>query len=293
MEMRVLQINTNHSRIAQDLAIQRCLEELYDVICISEPYLMPIQESWYLDDNGVAAIYENPTLRGKINLADRGKGYVAARKDSVILYSCYVSPNSSPNEFDLFLQNLGDSIKRLERQPIIVTGDFHAKHSAWGFKKEDGRGRMLLEWMAQHRLIILNIGTTSTCIRSAGESIVDLSLCSENMVSRIKDWKVHKNLETLSDHRYITIKLHKLGRIRLGAASRKHCYPRWNIKKLDEDLFRTAIIAETWIENREYTSAETASECIKKILKDAADTAMPRVKNNHPNKRNTTGGIRK
>lgn len=183
------------------------------------------------------------------------------------------------------LQELGDSIKKQEKKHIVITGDFNSKHSAWGSRNEDVRGRTLLDWITQHKLVILNMGTIPTCSRSTGESVIDISLCTANMTTRVREWKVYEDLETLSDHRYILIKPSKTGRVRLGINKKKEGYPRWNLREIDEDLFGAALIAETWNEKREYASAERASTHIWKILRNAADTAMPRVRNNRANRK--------
>lgn len=187
MALKVLQVNTNHSKVAQDLAIQRSLEDLMGVLCITEPYRVPTQDFWFSDNTGKAAILGAPMICNKIKLMDRGNGFVAIKTDAELFYSYYISPNNSLEDFDLFLQELGDSLTKYEGDSIIITGDFNTKHKAWGSKTEDNRGWVLLEWIVQHKLIILNEGQTSTCYRSSGESVIDLSLCTENIAMRISN----------------------------------------------------------------------------------------------------------
>lgn len=246
MERKILQINVNHSRATQDLAMQRSLEDAYEIVCMSEPYSVPARDTCFSDTNGLVAICGNPGLCSRISLLDRGKGFVAVETDTEAIYSCYISPNICLDEFESLLQDLGNSITKQEGRHVIVTGDFNSKHNAWGSKKEDARGRTLLDWIAQHKLIILNEGTIPTCSRGSGDSVIDISLCTVNMIMRVKDWKVCEDMETLSDHRYILIKIAKTNKTSFAMNKRKEGYPKWNLKKIDEDLFVAALIVETW-----------------------------------------------
>lgn len=152
MERKILQINVNHSRAAQDLAIQKSLEDAFEVVCMSEPYTVPDRDTFFSDTMGTVAIYGNPSLCGRMNLVDRGRGFVAVATNSEILYSCYISPNIQFDDFEFILQELGDSIKNQEGKQIVITGDFNSKHSAWGSRIEDSRGRTLLDWITQYKL---------------------------------------------------------------------------------------------------------------------------------------------
>lgn len=60
-----------------------------------------------------------------------GQGFVWAKVDSLVIYSCYCSPNCTLQEFDAFLGDLKASIRsQLNRQVnLIVAGDLNA-HSA-------------------------------------------------------------------------------------------------------------------------------------------------------------------
>lgn len=65
MEMKILQINTNYSRVAQDLAIQRDLEELVGIICTSST---PRRETWFSDTDSQKLQYmEIPIYAIKLN----------------------------------------------------------------------------------------------------------------------------------------------------------------------------------------------------------------------------------
>lgn len=48
---------------------------------------------------------------------------------------------------------------------------------------------------------IANIGSTPTCVRSNGSSIIDLTWTTPDLADKIRNWE--ENTETLSDHAFI------------------------------------------------------------------------------------------
>ena len=56
-------------------------------------------------------------------------------------------------------------------------------------------------------LQLLNEGNESTCVRWHGESIVDLTWASLSAARKVRSWRVAVEKESLSDHRYIMIRL--------------------------------------------------------------------------------------
>lgn len=278
MAQRIVQINVNHCRSAQDLAVQRMFEVSAGVLCISEPYLVPPRENWVSDLLGSAAIYGDLQKCVNFKAIARGNGFVAAMVSTTILYSCYISPNVSLEDFEIFLRDVGDSIAQLRGKSIIITGDFNSKHRAWGSKISNSRGNVLMEWIALHRLIIVNTGNTPTCSRATGESIVDLTLCTEDMSARVREWKVQDGMESLSDHRYIQFVLDGNGRARSETTQGRSRYPKWDHKKMNDDLFKAALITGNWTENVENRTPEEATHRLMKTLIEAANISMPKIK---------------
>jgi len=89
---------------------------------------------------------------------------------------------------------------------ILICGDFNARSISWGCRTGNRRGILLEEWMGELDLGIINIGNTPTCVRPQGTSVVDLTIGSSWVVSRVKEWKV-EDMETLSDHLYIVFEI--------------------------------------------------------------------------------------
>lgn len=90
MSLKILQINTNHSRPAQDAAYRYALDRDMAVICISEPHNIPQNYQHIGAVNGLAAIYWNPRIIGSTvtNLKIK-RNYVIIRIDNLVLVSMY------------------------------------------------------------------------------------------------------------------------------------------------------------------------------------------------------------
>lgn len=72
------------------------------------------------------------------------RGIVWVGTQGVAIYSCYTSPNASLDDFQEWLDVLAASVRGAGGQ-VIVGGDFNAKLLSWGDRREDARGRMVLE----------------------------------------------------------------------------------------------------------------------------------------------------
>lgn len=109
--MKILQVNLNHSRVAQDLLIHTAREGKFGLICISEPYNIP--KGWASDELNKAAIM---TLGypGISDIIFRGKGFVAVDWNNICY--CYLSPNQVRNELEEILDDLLDKLQRTNYQ---------------------------------------------------------------------------------------------------------------------------------------------------------------------------------
>lgn len=124
------------------------------------------------------------------------------------------------------------------------------KSTEWGSPSTDVRGLALGELAAELDLLVLNRSTSYTCIRHNGGSIVDITMTSPPAARLARDWRVMEDTETLSDHRYIRVDVldPSQGRINCEPApgSSLSPFPRWAIKKMDEDAILTALVTKTW-----------------------------------------------
>lgn len=124
MSYRVLQVNLNRCKDAQDLLLQYITELDIDICLVSEPAWIPSIRGWYnsLDNN--ALIYAQPDLKAKI-IQDRFFVTITSTSFSFALTSCYISPNVRLPMYIEFLEHLKDLIRHVNG-PIIIDGDFNA-----------------------------------------------------------------------------------------------------------------------------------------------------------------------
>ncbi|XP_025264126.1 uncharacterized protein LOC112637796 [Camponotus floridanus] len=174
------------------------------VCLISE---MPVQRSittqWALSSDGLSGIYHRPEISGYLMIPRTSlPGIVAVDFGELTIISCYLSPNWDRAETLEYFDNLSDIVDSLNK-PAIIAGDLNAKSPMWGSLNTNSRGRLLEDWISERDLCILNQGSSPTCVRPQGSSVIDVTLCTAGMVRLVHNWKVLTHKETLSDHYYI------------------------------------------------------------------------------------------
>ncbi|XP_029668326.1 uncharacterized protein LOC115238540 [Formica exsecta] len=112
--------------------------------------------------------------------------------------------------------------------PLIVGCDANGHHTVWGNTNINNRGRRLLEYLVATNLEILNRGNEPTFQNVLRREVLDLTLCSNNLVPEIVGWQVSSE-PSLSDHRQIVFRL---------ANVRTETIYRRNPKRTDWDSFR-------------------------------------------------------
>jgi len=91
---KVIQINLNHCWSAQQLLL-KTMAELQSSIAIISEYLRPMggDERWFNSVDGKSAIFATGNPCPTIIHHGAGPGFVWVSIDSIVLYSCYCSPN--------------------------------------------------------------------------------------------------------------------------------------------------------------------------------------------------------
>lgn len=108
----------------------------------------------------------------------------------------------------------------------------------------------------------------------------DITMGTEAAMRAVRVWEVEENIETLSDHKYIII---KMDRIKRGNnVTRGYKFPRWNTKKLDKDWFAASIVGGDWLAEQRIRNLldreeiDKAKITLKRNITDACDNAMKR-----------------
>ena len=219
---RIAQVNTNHSAASQDLLLQTMVEKGLGLAVISEPYRI-LNNNCVGDLTGtVMALRIDSDDSPGMRAIEKGQGYVAVAWGGLAVIGLYASPNVPVAGLQYLLDRVRNCIRRLAVGDILVLGDFNAKSTAWGSPRTNPRGQAVTEWAAELGLQLLNRGSTSTCVRWQGESIVDLSWASQSAARKVTGWRVAEELETLSDHRLIVLDF-QVGDSQISGQDKEEC----------------------------------------------------------------------
>lgn len=202
---------------------------------IAEPVRIPNSARWFASDDGRSAIRWNPEiLQTSCVLVKKGRHFVAVRFSDVSVFSSYISPNLLVVDYLEFLEELSDVIHDLGGR-LIFCGDYNAKSVLWGSPATDVRGDYVERWAAANDLRLANVGNSPTCVRPQGTSIVDLTWVSSQAVDMISDWTVREDLESMSDHEYITFM------VGVSASRRIANGPDRSLSKMDRKAFALSL----------------------------------------------------
>lgn len=205
--LRVLQINLNHCRAAQDMMMQVARDRVIDLLVVSEPYLTKGGGRWFCSRDrkaGIVIINRNVTAaRPK-----KGKGSVALVIGDARVISVYVSPNESRTDLRRLISDIDGTTTDCDpdTKGTIVAGDLNAWAVACGARRTKKRGAILERYMRERGLVSCHRVNEPTFTRTSGHgaSVIDVTLASESIRDRVRNWYVCDD-ETLSDHRSVMI----------------------------------------------------------------------------------------
>lgn len=198
--MRILQLNVNHCQAAQDLLRQSVRELDIDISIISEPYRTIESANWVSDGTNTSAIWAVGTLCLQ-DTATLECGYTRATVSGICLYSCYIPPRYSIDDFRVIVDNIVTDAITKDR--VVIAGDFNAWATEWGCPVTNTRGRILLEAFSALSVVLMNTGNEQTFSRGARGSIIDITFASSSFASRV-NWSISDQY-THSDHCAIII----------------------------------------------------------------------------------------
>jgi len=215
--LKVIQINLHHSKAASSVLEQKMNCEGTHIGLITEPYF---NNDRIRNINTGNLIYNSQQPRACIFLkkdidyfslndfndrdvvAVKVKSKINMSLKEVVICSAYFDGNK---EIPDKLNNLIEYCSR-EKLDIIIGTDSNAHHTIWGDKTIDRRGEMVLDFIIESNLEIINRGTTPTFVRQNCETVIDLTLAKGDITENVTQWKV-SNEESMSDHRYIVFNI--------------------------------------------------------------------------------------
>lgn len=277
--IRFLQINLGRGQQAQDLLMQVSVERSIDILLITEQYKK--RDGWFEGATNRSAI---AVRSSNINIGEANESaanFVWVNIQGLRVYSCYLSPTDTFDEFQRDLDELEESIRTAQGE-VIVTGDLNSKSPEWGSRILDKRGEALSEMIARLDMVILNEGTKNTFERGTRGSVVDVTFSTTRIASDAR-WTV-LDQETLSDHKYIEFTIedtHKRFRPEQSQNARK-----WIVKRLDRE--KLAKILENAKKRQELPTqgVDKMADFVVDTVTAACESTMPRYRANGSQKKN-------
>ena len=220
--MRILQINLNRCKLAQDMMHQCAIELRPDIIIISEPNRQ--LPHWFNDTKGDASIWVT-LLNGKLpdeTTEVKSEGIVGVRVGDVFCFSGYCSPNISKLAYSKYIETLLSMTKNVARRhdKVVVVGDFNAKSTCWRGSTTDKRGRVLMEVLSGHRVFPLRLKEKYTFCMNGKTSFPDIISVS-NKVSETHAGSAVLDKYSASDHLYV---LHRFKARKTRTVSKFYMY---------------------------------------------------------------------
>ena len=185
--MKILQINLNRAHTAHDLLEQTLEADGYQLAVISEQNPNRTTGTGLeVDTKGDAAIWVSKGKRGSIRRRERGSGFVWIDVETAIIYSCYISPNCTMEEFEAYMEELEESVACWSpRTLVVLAGDFNSSAEEWGRARSGSRGDALRKMTSRGGFQLANDGKAAIYRRAGTESFLDLTWFSEGAVGRV------------------------------------------------------------------------------------------------------------
>ena len=118
---KVLQINLNHCQTAQDILFQLIVEETVDIVIASEQYKDLSNRNWVRDSTSKAVIWVCGNLHISNKMTAPNHGFTWVELAGIRLYSCYLPPSATIDEFLAALDAITNSA-RSSQLPLVIAG---------------------------------------------------------------------------------------------------------------------------------------------------------------------------
>lgn len=252
--MRIIQLNLNHCEAAQCLLEKNVQEIDGDVAILSEPYENKDLPCWKTDSLGSSALWSIKRAQIVDSKCDK-TGFVRAVISGITMYSCYLPPRFSIEEY----QNIIDTLvmDAAGRKNILIAGDFNAWATEWGSSRSNARGKILLEALAGLDVVLLNTGNQNTFNRNGAGSIIDVAFVSSSIYGRV-NWQI-SNIYTQSDHDAIIIDINNPQFDQQSKIQRK--MNGWKNNPFEKEMFEACMINLKF----EGPPSQAAAEFIRRV----------------------------
>jgi len=233
--IRCLQINLNKCAVAQNIMEQTVSTRGVQVLFVSEQNRNLDASRWIKSKDGLSAVALTVAAEFPVEESGAENGIAWLRCSGITMFSCYWTPHCLLSAFQSFLNRLDRAVRLVGGPNVIVAGDFNAKSSEWGSDVNNDRGAALGEFAASLGLAVCNVGTTPTFQRREQLSVLDVTF-SRGPLCDVEAWTVITNVESRSDHRYISFRIRESARTPDSPRELMERTKGWAVRKLDRAL---------------------------------------------------------
>lgn len=278
--LKVIQHNLNRDRLASHQLSDACSAHKTDFVLIQEPLV--IQNKVYAfercrrtlisKDKDAAIVvltkcFRSITLNAYTSKHSVKVTYGPGRRDYVVLVSSYFKYNVPTIEH---VERLSQILATESRTVICADTNGHSK--LWHSSSRNRRGRIVEEVIESQGLLVHNTtGQLETfCRRDGRLSNIDVTLSTKAIGPMIVGWSVYD----LTDSNHRVIKFELATNRQMVNNAPKHT--RYQTKLANWDLFRSCLAGE--IGGISESSINSMAQSIDRVLKTAADRAIPKRK---------------
>ena len=173
----------------------------------------------------------------------------------LVMASTYMPYDSTDDPPPKLLKDLTDFCFQKNYQ-LIVGADANSHNAAWGSTDTNQRGDKLLDYILTTQLQICNEGNKPTFANSVRQEVIDITLASTGIESKIRDWTVSER-ENFSDHNTINFN------ILTDCKGQTDTYR--NVRRTDWNLYRSLLRDRIDIPN-ENDSLEVHTEKLTNLI---------------------------
>ena len=218
--LEIIQINLQHCRAAA-ATLSRQLDGKQNIITlVQEPWVVKSKVCGLNIANG--AVFSEPSatkprtciiipkqinacLLSQFSTGDLTAVLVSCKDDNgseeLVIASVYLPSDSEGRPPSVEMVDLINYCAK-HKKHLIIGCDANSHHPLWGSSDTNVRGIALAEYLSSTDLEILNKGCEPTFVTSRSQTVIDITLATPTISSKITEWHVSTE-PTMSDHRYI------------------------------------------------------------------------------------------
>ena len=213
-QIRCMQINLQHSRVATANLMQLTEEESTDILSIQEPYILqnnvtgiPLKYRIYSIPNTrcrAAIVIKNKQIDAillkQLSDADAIVAEITVNGAKFFFASMYFDID---RQIEQDLTKIDNILQHAKGEGVILTIDSNARSTSWHDITTKARGKKLEEYLMRKQFYIMNEESSDTTFRTQkGASNIDLAIVTEQLLRMVTQWKIGDQ-ESSYDHNII------------------------------------------------------------------------------------------